>query len=489
MNHYLKYISNIIWPEAYEQYISCRDKALPKSITLVDYQIKSEYIYDLLTKTDLELNKPNIYIPNHYLAAHDYTKWWLGKNIYHQLGLFYIQESSAALPASLLDLKTGDLVLDMCASPGGKSVQILNELNKLLWWILVSNEIDRSRIETLKENIYKYWFTNDIIISHDAKYIWQTLPETFDKILVDAPCSGEGTCHRDTKFLNHWSLDLVNKTAKLQLEIINNIYNSLKPWWTLIYSTCTINPIENEWVVAKFLAEHDDMRLVDLSDLWFASGFGGYELDDENCKKVVRLLPHINHTGGFFVAKFIKAKNAEIAKKAEDIKIVENAEIQNFRKYIYDKFEIKLDRWYFYQKDEYIYYCDFVDNDLAKSLVDKVFKSVAGIPVAKISRKWYILDHAFAKVFGKFASKWIVYIDNLDNLTKLFAEWIIDVSDDLEVIWDNKIDNQYIFVQSILDAKMLKSEKAKDSKSDNISDINIYIWIAKVLPNWLKFNM
>ena len=497
MNHYLKYISEIFWPTNYEKYISCRDKQLPKSISLVDFHISlklantsESQIISLLSKNEVELKNPNIYIPKHYIAEYDWTKWWLGNNVWHKLWLYYIQESSAALSASLLDLSKWDIVLDMCASPWGKSVQILNQLNNHWWWILVSNEIDRSRTETLKENIYKYGFTNDVIISHDAKYISKELPKFFDKILVDAPCSGEWTCHRSTKFLDKWSLDLVHKTAKLQLEILDNIYDSLKVGWILVYSTCTINTYENEWVVAKFLANHSDMRLADLGGLWFESGMKWYDLSDESCDKVVRLLPHIHHTGGFFVAKFVKSENLSTSRQGithiSNIKQIyiqnnlissinlESKDIQSFCKYIYDKFDFGVSEGYFYQNGEYIYYVNGWSEQISQTIYDlnnKIFKSVAGIAIAKISRKWYILEHAFGKVFGKLAKKSIIYIDNTNILTKLVSEWSADIGEDVLVCGDNDIDNQFIFAYR-----------------DMSCGLNIYIWIGKLLPNGLKFN-
>lgn len=485
MNHYLKYISEIIWPKWYEEYLSCRDKPLPKTISLVDFLLWSHdlwkddksQIIPLLSQTWVELQKPNIYIPNHYKAEYEREKWWLGNNIYHSLGFFYIQETSAALPATLLDLQKGDVVLDMCASPWGKSVQILDRLNKLGWGVLVSNEIDRSRIDKLKDNVNKFAFANDLIISHDSKYISTNLPKVFDKILVDAPCSGEWTCHRGTRFLDKWSLDLVNKTAKLQLEIINNVYHSLKPGGIMIYSTCTINPIENEWVVARFLDEHRDMSLVDLSDLGFAEWLKWYDLDDRSCDKVVRLLPHIHHTWWFFVAKFVK--KAKEAEKAEGVKIAKEAEkteIGNFKKYIYDKFEIDVSNsndGYFYQNGENIYYVNGWSEQISQTIYDlnnKIFKSVAGVMVAKIGRKWYILAHAFGKVFGSLTKRCLVYIDNMDILTKLVSDGWCDIDGNARVLWDNNLDNQFIFVKWG-------------------EDLNIYIWVGKVLWDWLKFNI
>ncbi len=470
MNHYLKYISNIIWLEDFLQYEICRNKPLAKTITIIDKDFKSEYIYDLIYKTWVQLQKPNINILNHYIAVHDHQKWGLGKNIYHEAGYFYVQETSAALPAGLLDIKSWDIVLDVCASPGGKTIQIANILSKIWDGILVSNEFDRNRQQVLTKNIQKYWLANIISTGHDTKYISKNLPETFDHILVDAPCSGEGTCHRDTRFLKHRSLDLINKNAKLQFQILQDMYISLKLGGSMIYSTCTLNPIENEWVVAKFLAAYSDINLVDLSRVWLQPGMLGHWLDIHQTNNLIRLFPHKNQTGGFFVAKFEKISQKVLL--WDDTNILTEkytAQIQNFLKYIYNKFGINISQWQFYQKDEYIYYYDFgKKNEKAKLLSNQIYKSTLGVIIAKINFKWYILTHTFAKLFGKFATKSLVKISDIHKIEKLFSDGTLD-GDDAQIIGNNIIDNQYIYIQS-----------------DN--NTNIYLWIGKVLANGLKFN-
>ena len=180
----------------------------------------------------------------------------LGKNPLHHAGAFYIQEPSATSAVTMLDIKEGETVLDMCAAPGGKSTQIASKLNGK--GLLIANEIVKSRANILLSNIERMGVKNAVVTSAHPTVIAEKLSGFFDKILVDAPCSGEGMFRKDTTAQSEWSYEHTVTCAVRQLEILNSAKHCLKENGVMVYSTCTYNRRENEGVITKFLEENPD---------------------------------------------------------------------------------------------------------------------------------------------------------------------------------------------------------------------------------------
>ncbi|MBW7573481.1 RsmB/NOP family class I SAM-dependent RNA methyltransferase [Caproiciproducens faecalis] len=193
------------------------------------------------------------YIPSHAPK--------IGSLALHHAGAFYSQEPSAASAVTALNPKPGDRVLDLCAAPGGKSTQIaaLLQGNGLLW----SNEIVKSRANVLLSNIERMGVKNAVVSSCHPETLCSALAGYFDKVLVDAPCSGEGMFRRDEQALQDWSQEHVEACAVRQLAILRSAAHALKENGTLVYSTCTFSPEENEGVVSEFLKERNDFILTD----------------------------------------------------------------------------------------------------------------------------------------------------------------------------------------------------------------------------------
>jgi 16S rRNA (cytosine1407-C5)-methyltransferase len=230
----------------------------------------------------------------------------------YQWGWYYIQESAASLPPSVIDYSPDDIILDMCAAPWGKTTQLATSL-LALWGkgFVVANEIDNTRRSTLKETVTRMGLYN-VTVSYRFSHWWaENYPSTFDHIVVDAVCSGEGTCFRTTDFMDDWGLWLTHKNAQIQRDIMRDAIACVKPWGTIIFSTCTLNTNENEWVVAWVLENYgDQVELVPVSIAWSSPWLSWYGLSDEDCLKVARLWPHIHQSWGFWVSKFIKRRDA-----------------------------------------------------------------------------------------------------------------------------------------------------------------------------------
>ncbi|MBE5825457.1 MAG: RNA methyltransferase [Butyrivibrio sp.] len=182
-----------------------------------------------------------------------------GKHPYHEAGLYYIQEPSAMAPVHFLDPKPGDRVLDLCAAPGGKSTQIASRMEGR--GLLVTNEINTGRAKILSLNIERMGIGNALVLNEDSAHLSQVFEGYFDKILVDAPCSGEGMFRKNDNAAEEWSLENVKLCAARQEEILDNAAKMLLPGGRLVYSTCTFAPEENEINVAKFLIRHPDFMV------------------------------------------------------------------------------------------------------------------------------------------------------------------------------------------------------------------------------------
>ncbi|MGN0550460.1 MAG: RsmB/NOP family class I SAM-dependent RNA methyltransferase [Acutalibacteraceae bacterium] len=258
----------------------------------------------------------------------------LGRLPLHHAGAFYVQEPSATSAVTVLDVKKGDIVLDLCAAPGGKSTQIASALNGtgLLW----SNEIVKSRANILLSNIERAGVRNCVVSSCRPDELCERLSGFFDKILVDAPCSGEGMFRKDKTAIDEWSEEHTRTCAVRQLAILESAAKALKPGGTLVYSTCTFSKEENEGVILKFLDNHKEFMLED-----FGADFGRRTLD-----KAVRIFP-MDGGEGHFAAKLKKSDGIERFTPYDDYKNIftnRNKDLKNSALKLYD--DIFTDRIY-----------------------------------------------------------------------------------------------------------------------------------------------
>lgn len=195
-----------------------------------------------------------------------------GRHLYHAAGLYYIQEPSAMIAAELLDARPGETVLDLAAAPGGKTTQLAAAMQGQ--GLLVANEIHPARAKILSENVERLGIVNALVTQASPQALAERFPERFDRVLLDAPCSGEGMFRKDPAATDEWSPSAVEACAARQRDILPHAAAMLKPGGTLVYSTCTFNTLENEETIADFLARHPSFHLVREERMWPHRGQG-----------------------------------------------------------------------------------------------------------------------------------------------------------------------------------------------------------------------
>ena len=223
-----------------------------------------------------------------------------GKHPYHEAGLYYLQEPSAMAPAALLHPSPGDRVLDLCAAPGGKATQLADFLNGK--GLLVCNEIHPKRAKILSRNIERMGIANALVLNMHPRDLETLFINFFDKILVDAPCSGEGMFRKEAASVTDWSLETVLMCAARQKEILCSAAAMLRPGGTLCYSTCTFSPEENEGVMAWFLEEYPEFSPVETEAPWFAPAHPEWaKPENPQLRHGFRLWPHKLAGEGHFI--------------------------------------------------------------------------------------------------------------------------------------------------------------------------------------------
>ncbi|MFT7615587.1 MAG: NOL1/NOP2/sun family putative RNA methylase [Candidatus Woesearchaeota archaeon] len=223
----------------------------------------------------------------------------------HTLGYFYVQDPASMIPPLCMELQEDDVVLDMCSAPGSKTTEIAQLMNNK--GLLIANELTGTRISALGINLTRMGVTNTVVNHQNAMAIRKDL--MFTKILVDTSCSATGTIRKSPSCLRMWNPGLVCRLAKLQMKMLEVAYARLLPGGILVYSTCTLEPQENEGAISNFLKLHEDMDVLDI-DLKINKGkpvmaFEGEEYD-ARVEKTLRIYPQDNDTEGFFVAKLKK---------------------------------------------------------------------------------------------------------------------------------------------------------------------------------------
>ncbi|MCR8631131.1 RsmF rRNA methyltransferase first C-terminal domain-containing protein [Paenibacillus radicis (ex Xue et al. 2023)] len=245
-----------------------------------------------------------------------------GKHPYYHAGLYYIQEPSAMAPVELLDVHPGERVLDLCAAPGGKSTQIAAKLAGQ--GILVTNDIHSDRVKALVKNIELSGVRNAVVLNEQPEKLQRPFESYFDKILIDAPCSGEGMFRKEEDMAKAWQPDWVKKYAEMQRELLKQAAVMLRAGGRIVYSTCTFSPEENEAMIAEFLEAHPRFKVLPIvPEHGFRSGVPAWvdvtagsrieefekataphisERSKQAVEGTVRLWPHLLQGEGHFAA-------------------------------------------------------------------------------------------------------------------------------------------------------------------------------------------
>jgi len=357
---YLDMVKEILNESEFFEFEKCYNNPVKKSIKILNhrwYKNNKSDLHNIIYSTfsnERDLSEPDFsYNWNKYndvlfaTRKENLKSASLWSHFLHQAWLVYVQEMAASLSVQVLGVEEWDYVLDMCAAPWGKSIQIADSLqphptpllieegkhevlgevntqdsssqapqNDGNVWFLISNEIDQWRKKALESNLHRCGIFNAWIINQDWCVIWDKFPETFDKVLVDAPCSWEWMQYKSDKKVRQRDEKKSKKLSDLQVQLLISWLRALKVWWELVYSTCTTNILENEYVVSEVLKEYwDNIELLpvplDEKSDWICSWKWNEILSPENAKKVARLWPHVHWTGGFFIAKFKKVEAME----------------------------------------------------------------------------------------------------------------------------------------------------------------------------------
>ena len=321
----------------------------------------------------------------------------IGNHPFHHAGMIYVQEPAAMAPAECLDIQKDWKILDMCAAPGGKSTQLKNKLGEN--GLLVSNEIIPSRCKILTGNIERLGLKNVITTCMDTKRLADLFPKTFDMIMVDAPCSGEGMFRKDENSIAVWSMENVEKCALRQQEILENATACLKDGGYIVYATCTFSLEENEMTVDRFLQNHTEFEILPVTERVKAVTADGVQFKTCKCENIEyarRFYPHIAKGEGQFMA-LLHNKN--------DVKseIPQNVKLQKTDKCVFDFLDSVLTD---YNKENVTMYNG---NPAYISPLIDMKKGTAfsfGVTIGEIRKNYIQPHHQFFMAFGnKFKRK------------------------------------------------------------------------------------
>ncbi|UCD20584.1 MAG: RsmB/NOP family class I SAM-dependent RNA methyltransferase [archaeon] len=304
-----KRIQNLLGKEK-DEFWKCCEKPLRNIIRCNTLKISTQELKKRLEKK-WKISQPYKNHPEILIIESKLQPGELGKAIEHQLGYYYGQELASMQSPIALDPKPGEKILDLCAAPGSKTTQIASLMQNQ--GLLIANDISIPRIKALGTNLERCGVTNIIVTRMNGAWLCKQLSKKgflFDKILVDAPCSGEGTIRFNDKVLKMWNPKMIQVISGLQKKLLASAISCLKKGGTLIYSTCTFEPQENEGVI-QFALDKFNVKLEEFSlPLKTRQGiteWQGKEFSSE-MKKCKRVWPQDNDTEGFFVAKIRKIK-------------------------------------------------------------------------------------------------------------------------------------------------------------------------------------
>ena len=285
----------------FDDFLRCMKTPLPRTVRINTLKADSEEILQSLSEHGVIFKTFNWY--EYGLRLLNVSS--PGNLIEYFLGYIHTQEEVSMIPPIVLEPKPGELILDMCAAPGSKATQISQIMCNT--GHVIANDVDLRRISMLKSNYERLGVLNMSITVYDGRKFPNI---SFDKILVDAPCSCEGIYRKNPSVFDNWSLKVIKNLSRLQKRLLSRAIQIAKRGGTVVYSTCTFSPEENEAVIDYVLSIYEGMiKLEEIKlDLEYCSGikeWNGIKFNDE-ISLCARFYPHLNDTGGLFVAKIRK---------------------------------------------------------------------------------------------------------------------------------------------------------------------------------------
>lgn len=302
-------LQKIIPPALFGAVIASFSQIKPTTIRINTLKCSADYIEKMLNKQQIQFEKVP-WLPDAYLLK-DISAKKLSELHEYQIGLFYVQNLSSQIPALILGPKPGNKVLDLCAAPGSKTTQIASLMQNQ--GLIVANDINHVRLLKLQANLKIQGVTIANTVQYDGIDLWKMYENRFDSTLVDAPCSLEGKMLTHIpKTIVNWSVDRIHKYADLQKKLLFSAYKSTRVGGTIVYSTCTMAPEENEGVIDYLLADLKgkiELEKIDLKEIQTYPVLTEWENIKFNSEtaNTVRILPN-EHMEAFYIAKIRKLR-------------------------------------------------------------------------------------------------------------------------------------------------------------------------------------
>lgn len=396
----------------------------------------------------------------------------LGKTIEHILGEYYIQSLSSMIPPVILNPNEDDIVLDLCAAPGSKSTQLAEIMNNK--GTLIANEVSQERVRTLIFNVERMRLLNTGIVHQKGEWLGRFYTAHFDKILVDAPCSGLGIIQKKNEVNNWWSVERANALGELQLKLLVSAIKMAKVGGEIVYSTCTLTPEENESVINKVLNKYPvELEEIDLP-IPSRPGFDSYDdlIFHPSITKTRRIIPWESNSEGFFVAKLKKYGETDspipAVPKESNIKLFtyKNKEVNNLLKIIENIFGVSeeiLSEFYYYIKSGDLYFLTNTWQDEFPGMFQR-FGSKLGILDKHSS---LTLHTQGAQILSKFITKQIYELNSVEELKKYLEGGIIRYEEELKGQCVVKFKN-YLIGTAVITQAGIKSRFPRSKRTQEI---------------------
>jgi len=297
----------------FKEYEEILKKEPVRSIRVNTLKISPEKLKKRLEEKGWKINQPWKDYPEVMIIESNLEPGELGRALEHLLGYYYVQELASMLPIIVLKPKPNETILDLCAAPGSKTTQIAAEMKNT--GLIIANEIHLGRIKILASNLERCGVTNTIITRKEGRALCKRLKQKdfkFDKILLDAPCSGEGTLRSTPITYQMWNFKTIRRLSRLQKQLFEAAFEILKIGGEIIYSTCTHAPEENEEIIDYVIKRFGDkIKMEEISlPIKCRPGISKWKDKeyDKKVKQACRIYPQDNNTEGFFITKFRRVK-------------------------------------------------------------------------------------------------------------------------------------------------------------------------------------
>lgn len=426
----------------FEEFLVELKKPLKKSFTVPGFRVDRERFVQLAEGLGWELSpSPFPELEGVWYVDRENKETPLGSHFLHACGYLYIQEVAASTSAQMVDLPENGIVLDMSAAPGGKTAQLCDRLirkNPQKAGLVRANDLDNKRMKALNYNINRMGTRNVVSTVMNGAHFGKNFPEFFDAVLLDAPCSGEGTGFKSDFALKYRKENQVKQIAHTQFQLLVSACKTTKIGGCIVYSTCTINPTENESVIKKLLEQFPGAFEVEEVKLTGkGTGVLSYRdthlLTPEQSAKLARLRPHIHHTGGFFLCKLRKVGSIG-EEMSYDTTPPLRVGPRTSTRFSYDSSSKGQKRILQAFEDQFGVLLDsdtYLCITTAKQiyLVSKTFRQVegrvgfdkVGIPIAKMADGLIKPLHCFGAIFGHLASKNVVALSA--EQAQAYSQW------------------------------------------------------------------